>query len=116
MASELKISRQDLDGGLALISLEGSLDSHTYGDLDEILQAYFDDDKFKIIVDVLKVDYISSAGVGVFVGAVSQAQEGGGDIVLLKATNKIKEIFDLLGLSSILNFEPELGSAKAHFG
>ena len=46
-------------------------------------------------------EYISSAGAGVFIGALSCAADNGGSVVLLKPTPNVQEVFDLLGLSQL---------------
>ena len=45
-----------------------------------------------------------SAGAGVFVGAIGRAKDNGGDIVFLKPSPNVKEVFDLLGLTAIFRF------------
>ena len=43
----------------------------------------------------------SSTYAGVFIGAIGTAHDNGGDIVILKPTENVKEIFKLLGLDVI---------------
>ena len=59
--------------------------------------------------------YISSAGAGVFIGALSEAQENGGDIVLLKPAPSVLEVFELLGLTQIFTIEEDEEEAKDAF-
>jgi len=87
--------------GVSLVRVTGYLDAHTFEKLEETIAELFADDRYKIVVDLSKVEYISSAGAGVFIGALSEAQENEGNIVLMCPTSNVREVFDLLGLTQI---------------
>lgn len=111
---ELNIRTKDL-GGVTLIALKGFLDAHTFEQLDEAIQEIFDGGCANLIADLSGVEYISSAGAGVFIGSLAQASEMDGKIVLLNPTDTVREVFDLLGLSAIFTIVDSLGDAKAEF-
>jgi anti-sigma B factor antagonist len=99
-----QISREKLQNGVALLTVKGFLDAHTYEEFENVLNELFENNQYRIIVDISGLDYISSAGAGVFIGAIGTAQENDGNIVLMKPTPNVKEVFDLLGLSQIFTF------------
>jgi len=112
--SDFKISREDTNG-VALLRVEGFLDAHTFEQLEEAIRGIFESGCFKLVVDLGRVDYISSAGAGVLIGARSESQENGGDIVLLNPTESVKEVFDLLGLTQIFKIVGDQAAAMATF-
>jgi stage II sporulation protein AA (anti-sigma F factor antagonist) len=112
--SDFKISQEKADG-VALLRVEGFLDAHTFEQLEEAIRVVFDGGCFKLVVDLGRVDYISSAGAGVLIGARSESQENGGDIVLLNPTENVKEVFDLLGLTQIFKVVNDRAAAMAAF-
>ena len=59
-------SRQDV----VLIELEGHLDSHTFEELETLFEELFQRDKHRLMVDLNKLRVNSSAGAGVFIGAL----------------------------------------------
>ncbi|HQF43830.1 MAG TPA: STAS domain-containing protein, partial [Ignavibacteriaceae bacterium] len=66
--------------------------------------------KFKIVVDFKELAYISSAGLGVFMAYVEEIRQNKGDIKLSGMSEKVYNIFDLLGfplLYEIFNSEEE---------
>ena len=69
----------------------------------------------RTVIDFAKLDYISSAGAGVFIGAIGTAQENDGNIVLMKPSPNVKEVFDLLGLSQIFPFANDVEGAQKLF-
>jgi len=112
---DLKLHQQTLPDGICYIEAEGFLDAHTFEEMENLISSVFRQNCFKIIVRLEKLDYISSAGAGVFVGAIGRAKENGGDIVFLKPSPNVKEVFDLLGLSAIFQFAETREEAEACF-
>lgn len=113
--SDLKIKADSLENGIVLLNAEGYLDAHTFEDLEKTIQGLFDQKLYRIIVDLERLDYISSAGCGVFIGAIGVAQENNGNIVLLKPSASVREVFDLLGLTQIFPFAEDLSLAEGTF-
>ena len=113
--SDLRIKSDHLGDGVALVNAEGYLDAHTFEELETVIQGLFAKDVYRIIVDLQKLDYISSAGCGVFIGAIGTAQDNNGNIVLLKPSANVREVFDLLGLTQIFPLAEDLDLAKDAF-
>ena len=88
---------------VTLVRIQGYLDAHTFEQLEETLAQLFSLKHYKVVVDLTGVQYISSAGAGVFIGALSEAHEHGGNIVLLNPTPNVCEVFELLGLTQIFH-------------
>ena len=101
--------------GVTIVRVAGYLDAHTFEQLEESISELFGKNLYKIIVDLAKVEYISSAGAGVFIGALSEAQEHGGNIVLMNPTTNVREVFDLLGLTQIFQVVDDQKSALSAF-
>lgn len=99
--ANFQITTQNLDTGITAISIMGFLDAYTYSEFEQTINNLFDRNQYKLIVDMSNVDYISSAGAGVFIGAIGLAQENGGNIIIIRPKPGVKEVFDLLGLSQI---------------
>ena len=108
--ADFQISQEAVAEGVS-----GFLDAHTFEQLEEAINENFREDRFKVIVDLSGVGYISSAGAGVFIGALSEAQENGGDIVLLRPAPSVKEVFELLGLTQIFTIEEDDAAAMDAF-
>lgn len=100
-----QILKEKVQDGITLLTVRGFLDAHTFEQLEKTIDGLFETGTYRIIVDLSTLDYISSAGAGVFIGAVGKAQENEGNIVLMKPTPNVKEVFDLLGLSQIFTFK-----------
>lgn len=112
---EFKIEQEVLDGGVVAVRLSGYLDAHTFERLEETIAGLFSKGSYRLVVDLERVQYISSAGAGVFIGALSEAQEHKGNIVLMNPTANVREVFDLLGLTQIFRVVDGQPEALAAF-
>jgi anti-sigma B factor antagonist len=85
------------NGDVSVINLKGYLDAHTAPILENNFVNLIDKNRFKIVVDFKELAYISSAGLGVFMAFIEKVRDSKGDIKLSGMTEKVYNIFDLLG-------------------
>ncbi|MGM0546350.1 MAG: STAS domain-containing protein [Bacteroidota bacterium] len=84
-----------------VLELCGELDAHTASQLEDSLKKLIDRNKHKIIVNCDDLDYIASAGLGVFMAYIEDVRSLGGDIKLTNMNPKVYNVFDLLGFPSL---------------
>jgi anti-sigma B factor antagonist len=77
--------------------LKGYLDAHTAPTLENNFTQLIDTNRYKIVVNFDELAYISSAGLGVFMAYIEKIRENSGDIKLSNMSDKVYNIFDLLG-------------------
>ncbi|MDZ7723975.1 MAG: STAS domain-containing protein [candidate division KSB1 bacterium] len=94
------VNCKDVDE-LSILYLEGFLDAHTAPLLESEIQKLVDRDRYKLIVNFKDLNYISSAGLGVFMGFVETIRSNQGDIKMCCMPSKIFRVFDLLGFPSL---------------
>ncbi len=108
----LEISTQMKVDDVTEIDAIGSVDAHTFHDLEEAFEELFQAESYQIIVKLDRLNYISSAGVGVLIGAVNRCQENSGDIVFVNPTGSVKEVFDLIGLNDMFTTAQSVKAAR----
>lgn len=91
----------------SILYLEGFLDAHTAPDLENELQKLISEDRFNIVVNFKDLNYISSAGLGVFMGYIEQVRNNDGDIKMCSMSPKIYRVFDLLGFPTLYDIVDE---------
>lgn len=84
-------------GDISIINLKGFLDAHTAPTLENNFTQLINDNKYKIVVNFEELAYISSAGLGVFMAYIESIRDNKGDIKLSNMSDKVFNIFDLLG-------------------
>lgn len=104
MMSQIDISLRPApeNPDIMIVYLKGSLDSITSSELERTLTALIGKKINRMIVNLTDLNYISSAGWGIFVGIIKQVRSSGGDLKLSGITKDILDIADLLGIKDII--------------
>lgn len=100
---------------VTIVSIVGSLDALTAPDLNEFFNRRLAEGSSKLVVDLSRLDYTSSAGLRVLLSAVKEARSHGGDLRLAAAQMNVKKVFELSGFVNILQFFPDVAAAVASF-
>lgn len=87
--------------------VEGEIDAYTAPQLREGLDAVEVQQGANIEVDLTNVNYIDSTGLGVFVAFYKRVQREGGDVRLVGLSERVKRLFEITGLSELMNIEGE---------
>jgi len=88
---------------IQVLDLKGELDAHTASELEAALQKCQKDGQYKIIVNGALLQYISSAGLGVFMAYIEEIREHGGDIKIAALQPRVYNVFDLLGFPMLFD-------------
>lgn len=112
--SDFAIERQPR-GGVEVLALSGQLDAHTFPQLQDALEALAAEARHKVVLDCTKLEYVSSAGLGVLKKMSRELREQAGDIRLAALTPKIKNVVDLLGFSQVIQVFGDSEAAVASF-
>jgi len=98
--NDFTVERKDHEV-VSCLYLKGFLDAHTSPRFEEALQQLVDDKRYKILVNFQELNYISSAGLGVFMGFIEEVRNNDGDIKLTNMEAKVFKVFDLLGFPNL---------------
>ncbi len=115
MDSKFNVLQENIDAGICLLKISGSLDAHTAPILEEKISSAISQGIFRIIVNFKDLEYISSAGLGVFMAFVEEIRENNGDIKLTEMKSKVLSVFELLGFPLIFDIVPSDASAIQMF-
>jgi len=102
--------------GVSVLRVSGYVDTTTSPELERRMQALLREKRYHIVVDLSRVEYISSAGWGIFISEIREIREHGGDLKLAGMVPDVREVFDLLEFENILQAFPEADLAVASFG
>ncbi len=108
------LTQQD-ERGICCIDLAGYLDAHTATELESIMSAAITNGCRRIVVNFADLEYISSAGLGVFMVFIESIRSDGGDIKLAAMKPKVFTVFDLLGFPVLFEIYPTVEEAKQAF-
>ena len=114
MAKSFSVQRT-ADGELSILSLTGFLDAHTAPQFEEAIEEEISGGRLRMVVDCQDLTYISSAGLGVFMGFIEDIREQEGDIKICGLTPKVRQVFELLGFDSLFHIVDDVEAAKQKF-
>ena len=92
------------DGNKATLVLDGKLSVATSPDLDTTING-LPESTSNFVIDLSKLDYISSAGLRVLVSTEKLAARRGGSMTLLHPNEEGSEVFEMTGLSEVFTIE-----------
>jgi anti-anti-sigma factor len=98
-----------------LLSLRGTLDIATLPVYEGALRRIREAGRSKVIVDLGGLDYISSSGLGAFLGMVDHFRKAGGDLIFVKPSEKVAKIFRVVGFQRFLSILPSVEEALERF-
>ena len=81
--------------------LIGQLDAHSAPLLEKDIESVIDNTKQIFVFNLSNLEYISSAGLGVFMSFVQQLRENEGDIMFTELNERVKNVMHLLGFNHI---------------
>ena len=93
----------------------GYIDTTTSSELERVLDSLLKSGVFRIIIDLGNVDYISSAGWGIFISEIKGIRERGGDLKLAGMISDVYEVFELLEFHYILKAYDTIDDAVKDF-
>jgi len=95
-----------VESGVSWISVKGRIDSMTSPEIQQQINELILRGERNLVANLEEVNYISSAGLRVFLAAQKQLKKAGGEIVFYKVSNSIFEIFKLGAFDRIFRFAP----------
>ena len=85
-----------------ILSLFGEVDASNSVHLDEAIKEIVDAGSKSILVDGAGLEYISSAGLGVFMSYLEDFQDNDIDLKICNLSPKVFEVFKILGLDQLI--------------
>ena len=109
----MKLQVSELDGGIRLLKLIGALDMTGTYSIEVEFVRQCDGDNVHIIVDLSKVNYLSSIGIPMLINTAKSVVSRGGKLVLLNPQQSVSDVLDIVGIQQIIPIYTELEAAKA---
>jgi anti-sigma B factor antagonist len=100
---------------VTILSLSGSIDALTAPKITEYIQGLVAKGHIKLVADFSGVDYTSSAGLRVLLGAIKETRAQGGDMRLVSVQPDVMKVLNLSGFTNILKMYTDPDVAVASF-
>lgn len=107
---ELSVSTRD-EGQFTVVEVGGEVDVYTAPRLREAVVSAIDAGNVKLVIDVDRVDFLDSTGVGVLVGALKKVRGEGGTLDIVCTQPRLLKIFDITGLDKVFGLHASVPEA-----
>jgi anti-anti-sigma factor len=110
----MTIQHQQLPDDIWLVIPEGRLDQTQTPQLEVELTRLLDEDgRTRLIIDLSQVNYINSGGLRCLVGSWRKARQLEGNLVLCGLSNRLLEIFAMVGFDKVFQIVKDVKEAQA---
>jgi len=104
------------EGEITIVTVNGRLDATTAPVADKTIKKILKRDCLRMIFDFSTLDYLSSGGLKVILGATKELRRKEGQIVLCSLSKFVKEIFEVSGLTSLIPITDTIESGIEQMG
>jgi len=101
---------------VSIIKITGELDASNAVRIDAELIFLMSRGPKQIWIDGQDLDYVSSAGLGVFLSHLPTIKLNNINLVFFNLNAKIRNVFNILGLDELLQVVPDLETAELYYG
>lgn len=107
---DLKLEHHTQDGS-EVVDVEGEIDVYTAPRLRELLIELVNKGHFRLIVNMEKVEFLDSTGLGVLVGGLKRVRAHDGSLDLVCTQERILKIFRITGLTKVFGIHDTVDEA-----
>ncbi len=100
----LEIKIQEIHD-VVVIGLIGNLDSTTAPEAEAEINRWIEKNSKRIILNLYETNYVSSAGLRIFLGSFKKMAAVGGSLKICCARDVVKETLDISGFSKMLDIK-----------
>ena len=99
-----------------LITIKGRVDSSTAPQMAQALETANESGKYKLVVDMAGLEYMSSAGFRALLAAQRNSKKyNRGEVVLVNVPDRIREALELAGFTELFKTFDDTLMAVGHF-
>ena len=109
---DLKLAHHAKDG-IEVIDVQGEIDMYTAPRLRELLIDLVSKGSYQLVVDLDKVGFLDSTGLGVLVGGLRRVRAHDGSLDLVCMQQRILKIFRITGLTEVFGIYETVDQAIA---
>jgi len=109
---DLKLDHHSKDG-IEIVDVEGEIDVYTAPRLRELLIELVNNGFHQLIVNMEKVEFLDSTGLGVLVGGLKRVRAHDGSLDLVCTQERILKIFRITGLTKVFGIHDTVDAAIA---
>ena len=110
----MAVEAKQLESGVAVVTISGRLAMGGETErLDATVKSLLRKDQKKFVLDITTLEYVDSSGIGMLVSCLTNVRKAGGELKLAGANPRIRRIFAMTGVDTIMPMFDTLAAATA---
>ncbi len=110
----MDISQREKDS-IVVLDIQGEIDLYNAPEIKDTIQKLIDAQKYNIIINLEKVSYIDSSGIGALISSLSNLKKYQGGLKIINVYASVKKVFELTKLTSFFEIYDTEEEALAKF-
>jgi anti-sigma B factor antagonist len=110
----MEISRRE-SGEIIIFDINGEIDLYNAPEIKDKIKEEMNKNKVNIVINLDKVSYIDSSGIGVLISSLSNLKKVGGALKLINVYASVRKVFELTKLTSFFDIYDGETEALAAF-
>lgn len=110
----MEINSRDVDG-VIIFDIDGEIDLYNAPEIKDSIKEQMDSGNKKIIINLEKVSYIDSSGIGALISSLSNLKKIGGGLKIIHVYDSVKKVFELTKLTSFFEIYDNEDEAVSDF-
>lgn len=106
---------ETLHNGIIILTIKGKMTDPNINDIHEKVKKLIENGITKVVIDLGKVKWINSRGLGILSSSYASLKNKGGSLKIARAGDKINSILMITRLDSILETFPTIEEAVNAF-
>ena len=110
----MKITQRE-EGDVTVLVPEGWIDTQVAADMDQALQSAVSSGSHNLVVDMSRVEFISSVGLRALAAALGGCRKDGGDMKIAGLSERLSRVFGIVGFDNLMSVHDTSEAAIAEF-
>jgi anti-sigma B factor antagonist len=111
----MEISQREV-GEIVVLDISGEIDLYNAPEIKDIISQLIEDQKYNVIINLEKVSYIDSSGIGALISSLSNLKKYQGGLKIINVYASVRKVFELTKLTSFFEIFDSEDEALASFG
>jgi anti-sigma B factor antagonist len=104
------------NNGVVVLALHGKIMGGPEAtEINDEINTLLDNQKSKVVIDLDKVEWMNSSGLGILISAVTLLKQNNGALRLIHVSDRIQKLLQISKLNTVFEICADLEEAKASF-
>ncbi|MDA3899212.1 MAG: STAS domain-containing protein [Spirochaetes bacterium] len=110
----MEINQREINE-IVLLDIAGEIDLYNAPEIKDIINKLVEEQKYNVVINLEKVTYIDSSGIGALISSLSNLKKYQGGLKIINVFASVRKVFELTKLTSFFEIFDSEEEALASF-